>query len=156
MWIDGHCRTPELRYLHVPQPLMGDIFLKLVPKWKNLRKVHMNISAYNFSDLQANCKFISELSLYGRGMMDDHLASMLAKHFPNLKSLEIRGCTMARRVLRIILEGHKNLKLLDTQDDDEQYYRFVEDHVEAANSQPEMGRDESRTFTFMNQHIKQD
>jgi hypothetical protein len=88
----------------------------------------MNISAYNFSDLQANCKFISELSLYG-WMMGDHLASMLAKHFPNLKSLEIRVCTMSRRVLRIILEGHKNLKLLDTQDDDENHYHFVEAHV---------------------------
>ena len=111
-----------------------------------MRKVHINISAYNFSDLQANCKFISEHSLYG-WMMDDHLASMLAKHFPNLKSLEIRGCTMSRRVLWIILEGHKNLKLLDTQDDD-YYYRFVEAHVDAANSQPEMN--------LMNQHIKQD
>lgn len=54
---------------------------------------------------------------------------MLAKHFRNLKSLEIRGCTIANRVLRIILEDHKNLELLDTQDDDDYHYHFVEAHV---------------------------
>lgn len=128
MHVNGHCRTPELRNLYVPKELKEDIFLKsVIPYWKNLRKVHIDISSNNFSDLQANCKYISELSLYG--WMDEHLASMLAKFFPNLKSLEIDGCTMSNHVLRIIMDGHKNLELLDT---GRNFYCFAEAHMHVA------------------------
>ncbi|XP_062026751.1 uncharacterized protein LOC133743028 [Rosa rugosa] len=106
-------KTPELLNLSVPKKLRGDVFLESVtPKWKNLRMVHIDISANNFSHLQANCTFLSELSLYG--WMDDDSASMLAKSFPNLKSLEIYGCTMSNHTLGIIMDGHKNLKLVAT------------------------------------------
>ncbi|KAM5588655.1 hypothetical protein ABKV19_006890 [Rosa sericea] len=125
-------KTPELRNLILPNELWNYIFSKLAPNWKNLRKVRIFISAYNFVALQANCKFICELNLYG--LMDENLASMLAKFFPNLKSLEIRGCTMSNHVLRIISDGHKNLELLDTQPN---FYHFAEAHVESS-SKPEM------------------
>lgn len=78
---------------------------------------------------------------------------MLAKHFQNLKSLEIRWCTIANRVLRIILEDHKNLELLDTQDDDDYHYHFVEAH--AAEKVNKENRRVSKSYVIPNINLAQ-
>ncbi|XP_021758466.1 uncharacterized protein LOC110723419 [Chenopodium quinoa] len=100
-------RTPSMQKLIIPRAVRTNFtFIMLAMQyWKKLKKVQCP------SVLIA--QFRSEtLRLFGA--VDDDIATIIRDRCPQLKRLRLDYCALSINALSIILDGHKDLELLDT------------------------------------------
>ncbi|KAL6528787.1 hypothetical protein OROMI_028963 [Orobanche minor] len=105
-------RTPSMQQLMIPRAV-GTTFAFILPAmryWKKLKKVQcpsilISLCRRNFTEVET-------LRLFGP--VDDDVAAVIRDRCPRLKRLRLDYCALSVNALSTILDGHKDLKLLDT------------------------------------------
>ncbi|XP_010274488.1 PREDICTED: F-box/LRR-repeat protein At3g48880-like [Nelumbo nucifera] len=113
---------PALQFLILSDTVAGEIddysVWPPMSKFKDLRGLTLgllpNCLEEFLTDVGLNCKKFESLTMSGPINSEDALA--IVTHLPTIKSLHLRGSRLLREDLKIILEGCKELCLLDVRD----------------------------------------
>ncbi|XP_042484543.1 F-box/LRR-repeat protein At3g48880-like [Macadamia integrifolia] len=116
-FVSNEC--PALKAMGMPQSVLQlhrKVIPELVGKWKDLQRLHLGSTHFSFKEIlihvSLNCKNFNGLSV--RGKVGNYEASAIATLLPNIKNLWLReGTLVTRESLQIILEGCRDLVLLD-------------------------------------------
>ncbi|XP_048496842.1 uncharacterized protein LOC104892494 [Beta vulgaris subsp. vulgaris] len=105
-------RTPYLKTLVIPQAvgLEHEYIIPAIVYWKELKKVQCPVGVIarcpsSFTKVETLCLF---------GHVDDYAAAIVRDWCPQLKHLSLHSCALSMKALSTILDGHKNLDLLNT------------------------------------------
>ncbi|XP_042507804.1 F-box/LRR-repeat protein At3g48880-like [Macadamia integrifolia] len=110
---------PALKFLGMPFDLVqahGELIPTLVSKWKDLQQLHLGSTRVCFkeilTEISSNCENFNGLSV--SGYVGNEEASAITNLLPKIKYLWLRrNTTVPRESLQMILEGCKDLVLLD-------------------------------------------
>ncbi|XP_042484546.1 F-box/LRR-repeat protein At3g48880-like [Macadamia integrifolia] len=119
-FVSNEC--PALKFLGMPYYLVethGELIPKLVSKWKELQELHLGSTGVSFKEIltqiSLNCENFNGLSV--SGFVHNEEASAIVTLLPKIKYLWLRRRTLVpRESLQMILEGCKDLVLLDARD----------------------------------------
>lgn len=105
-------RTPSLRQLVIPCSVGKEYsFIQGgFRHWKKLRRVQCPVWLIKL--YPRNFRWVETLRLFG--LVDDDAAIAVRDRCPQLKRLRLISCALSVNALSIILDGHKELELLDT------------------------------------------
>ena len=114
-------RSPTLKTLDLDAVLLfkqSTIIPKLISKWKNLEMLTLG-SRRNMveilSQISLHCNNFIKLFAPGIYVGKDEVTAMITL-LPNLKYLDLKGSTIEQKNLVMILQGCKELQLLDVRD----------------------------------------
>ncbi|KAL2932622.1 hypothetical protein RDABS01_015741 [Bienertia sinuspersici] len=105
-------KTPSLQQLFIPCTMgMGFANIGYAFKyWKKMKQVSCPVWLIK---VYPNCfTMVENLRLFG--VVDDAAAIAIRDNCPRLKQLNLNSCAFSIKALSIILDGHKQLELLDT------------------------------------------
>ena len=114
-------RCPALKVLYLSDNLCYRYFQvipELISKWKNLEQLRLNsLSKMGkvFEEINCHCKNFHCLYAFGAYIGKD-TASAIVTFLPNMKYLHIKNANIDRGSLEMILQGCKELVLLDARD----------------------------------------
>nr|POF21279.1 f-box/lrr-repeat protein [Quercus suber] len=131
VWLPDDCTEEALRYIADECPALKGLSLsgnlcysyfpvipKLISKWKNLEQLRLG-SLSNmekvFEEINCHCKNFYWLCASGANIERD-TASAIVTFLPNIKYLYMRNANIDRESLEMILQGCKELVLLDARD----------------------------------------
>uniref|UniRef100_A0A803LVP6 F-box domain-containing protein n=2 Tax=Chenopodium quinoa TaxID=63459 RepID=A0A803LVP6_CHEQI len=105
-------RTPSMQKLIIPRAVRTNFtFISPAMKyWKKLKKVQC--PSVLIAQFRRNFTKVETLRLFGA--VDDDIATIIRDRCPQLKRLRLDYCALSINALSIILDGHKDLELLDT------------------------------------------
>ncbi|XP_058101066.1 uncharacterized protein LOC131245548 [Magnolia sinica] len=91
---------------------------RFISKWKELQWLCMESTPSSFNEMlmeiNTHCKDF--MGLVTRGWISDEEALEIVKFLPTIKFLYLRGSFMSKETLIKIIEGCRELKLLDVKD----------------------------------------
>ncbi|XP_043705133.1 putative F-box/LRR-repeat protein 22 [Telopea speciosissima] len=101
-------------------PYHGKLIEELTSKWKDLQQLYLGDTQHSFQEIliqiRLNCKNLNVLSV--KGFVGNKEASAIATILPNIKYLRLQESSLPRKSLKIILQGCRELVLLDARNCD--------------------------------------
>ena len=118
---DSYDRCPALSILALPDTMENEVE-KCIPdficKWKELEWLCMQSIPVSFKEIlsEINCHCHYFFGMVTRGWITADEVFSITEFLPKIKHLHLRGSFMSKGSLMLILEGCKELKVLDVRD----------------------------------------